>query len=241
MLPEATFLPALACILVGFGFIKGNLAAQIGELCAERNVSRTSAFQVYNLMLQIAATISPLVCAFFSQEVSWPFAFGAAGAATLLGLAIYLAGLRSARLKEEDRRGQIPEQTTSQGSRDFIRTSTLILLVPVMALVWVGNQEIPIGYELWGRAHFALDFLGWKMPASYLVSLDAFISIVTAALSIAFWRWWGMRHVQPDEMSKVALGATLAAAAPFALALASMHQDASKASISLAGVSPSTF
>ena len=76
---DQTYLVALACILIGSGFFKGNLAAQVGDLYAPGDLRRADAFQIYVLAIQIAVIVSPIVCGFLGQKVAWHFGFGAAG------------------------------------------------------------------------------------------------------------------------------------------------------------------
>jgi POT family proton-dependent oligopeptide transporter len=38
---------------------------------------------------------------------------------------------------------------------------------------------------------------------------------------IAFWRWWGTRWTEPDELAKITIGVAISALAPLALAAAS--------------------
>ena len=51
---EASFLVALACLLLGVGCFKGNIAAQVGDLYAPGDPRRASAFQIFLLAVQIA-------------------------------------------------------------------------------------------------------------------------------------------------------------------------------------------
>ena len=110
-----------------------------------------------------------------------------------------------------------------------------MVLIPVIACAYVGNQEIFAAYELWGDAHYQLVFFGWAMPASFLISLDAIVSTVTLIGVVAFWRWWGVRHRQPDEITKITIGTFLAALAPLSLSLGAMHEAATGEKIGSAG------
>jgi len=230
---DQTYLIALACILIGTGFFKGNLAAQVGDLYAPGDPRRADAFQIYTLAIQVAVIVAPIVCGFLGQKVAWSFGFGAAGVGMLIGLAVYLSGLRWLPAEAKPEPGHIAEPRPRLAPGEGIRIVILLLLIPVLALMWVGNQEIFAGYELWGDAHYQLNFFGWQMPASFLISLDAIVSTAMLAAAVAFWRWWGKRHEQPDELTKVTIGAFIAATAPLVLALASAHQAATGEKIGL--------
>jgi len=72
------------------------------------------------------------------------------------------------------------------------------------------------------------------MPATFLISFDAIISTITMAGSVVFWRWWGTRRAEPDEITKLTIGSIIAMLAPLALALASLHEAATGEKVSLA-------
>lgn len=106
---------------------------------------------------------------------------------------------------------------------DWRTVGVLVLLLPVLAVTFVGNMEIFNGYLIWGRDNYQLDFFGRTMPVSWLLSLDAFVSTATLIGVVMFWRWWASRARDPDEVVKMAIGGAIAALAPLVLALASAH------------------
>lgn len=230
---DQTYLVALACILIGSGFFKGNLAAQVGDLYAPGDLRRADAFQIYTLAIQVAVIVSPVVCGFLGQKIAWQFGFGAAGVGMLIGLGIYVSGRRWLPAEPRSKPGHITEPRPRLVPGEGKRIVVLLLLVPVIACAYVGNQEIFAAYELWGDAHYQLVFFGWAMPASFLISLDAIVSTVTLIGVVAFWRWWGRRHVGPDEITKITMGTFLAALAPLSLSLGAMHEAATGEKVGL--------
>ena len=224
---EVSFLAALACLLIGVGCFKGNIASQVGELYAPDDLRRADAFQIYMLGIQIAGIVSPLVCGTLGQEVAWHWGFGAAGVGMVFGLMIYLSGRRY--LPREKRvRSTERAQREKLVAHEIKTVAVLALLVPVLAVASLGNMQIFNAYLVWGDAHFDLDFFGQKMPATWLISLDAILSTVTIVASVAFWRWWGTTHREPDETFKVAVGALVGALGPLVLALAALQAGGGK-------------
>jgi len=231
---DQTFVLALACLLVGVGFFKGNIAAQVGDLYAPGDLRRADAFQIFMLGIQIAVIASPIVCGFLGQKIAWHLGFGAAGVGMLIGLIVYLSGRRWLPPEPAPRhRGGVVEPRPKLAAGEGKRVLVLALLMPVLAFTAVGNQQIFAAYELWSDAHYQLSFFGWSMPATFLISLDAFISTFTMAGVVVFWRWWGTRHTEPDEITKITIGAFVAALGPLALALASLHEAATGQKVSL--------
>lgn len=229
---EASFLAALACLLAGVGLFKGNIASQVGELYGPDDLRRADAFQLFFIGISVAVIVSPLVCGWLGQKVAWHWGFGAAGVGMLVALAVYMSGRRWLPpdvIRKRDGHLERPKLAAGEG-----RTiAVLVLLVPVLAVSAIGNQQIFNAYELWGDAHYRLSFGGHSIPASFLISFDAIVSTATLAGSVAFWRWWGRRRREPDEIVKLTLGAAIACAAPLLLALASVQEAATGRKIGL--------
>ncbi|MFX8098772.1 hypothetical protein ABTK82_20810, partial [Acinetobacter baumannii] len=68
---ETALLPALACLLLGVGCFKGNIAAQVGDLYGPQDKRRASAFQIFMLAVQIAVIAAPIVCGTLGEKVGW--------------------------------------------------------------------------------------------------------------------------------------------------------------------------
>ncbi|MBS0410725.1 MAG: peptide MFS transporter [Proteobacteria bacterium] len=221
---DVSFLIALTCLLLGVGCFKGNIATQVGELYAPDDLRRANAFQIYMFGIQIAVIISPLVCGTLGQKVGWHWGFGAAGVGMVIGLIVYLSARRH--LPPEPplrRKAEAGAPKAPFTPRDVRAMIVLVALLPVLAMAVVGNQQIGNAYLLWGDAHYQLEFFGKTMPVSWLMSLDAFVSAITMAGSLVFWRWWATRRTEPNEITKLTIGVVIAALAPLVLALASLQ------------------
>jgi POT family proton-dependent oligopeptide transporter len=229
---EASFLVALLCLLTGVGCFKGNIAAQVGDLYAENDPRRADAFQIYYLAIQMAVIVSPLVCSTLGETVGWHWGFGAAGVGMLIGLAIYLIG-RPALPKERRRDGEKIARPPLT-ARDMRAVVLLSLLTVPLAVALIGNQEMFNAYLIWAQAHFQTHFFGMNMPIGWIISLDAIISTAAIAGSVMFWRWYGTRWAEPDEITKVTIGVGIGALAPLTLAGASMMVAATGKPVSLA-------
>jgi POT family proton-dependent oligopeptide transporter len=112
------------------------------------------------------------------------------------------------------------------------RVALLVALIPVLMLSIVGNQQYNNAFPLWSQQHMDLVLFGWEVPVTWLQAVDAGISTATMVLSIAFWRWWATRRREPDELTKMGLGALLAAAAPAALVIAATMVEATGQKVS---------
>jgi POT family proton-dependent oligopeptide transporter len=246
---DVSFVAAILCLFVGVGCFKGNIASQVGELYGAEDLRRSSGYQIFFLGIQIAVIVAPLVTGFLGERVAWHYGFGAAGVGMAIALVVYLAGRkhlppdhRKARA-EAAAKGMPPDKLAS---RDWATMAVLVAMLPVLAAVSVGNQEIFNAYLLWGDAHYNLtvpvlpswlpfshDISGQTMPTTWLVSLDAIISTLTVAGALAFWTVWARYRKEPDEIVKIAIGALISAGAPLLLAAASAQEAATGQKASL--------
>jgi POT family proton-dependent oligopeptide transporter len=228
---DFSFLIALLCLLFGVGFFKGNIATQVGELYGPDDLRRADAFQIFLLAVNIAVIVAPLVCGTLGQEIAWHWGFGAAGVGMVIGLLIYLSGRpwlpkENGRRRRDDPAAVVERPPFAPG--DGARIAILILLLPLLLLSAVGNQQIFISYLIWADAHYNLTIWHFTMPVSWLGSLDAIVSTAMIAATVVFWRWWGTRHREPDEITKLTIGALISALAPLVLALASFQAGGHK-------------
>jgi len=230
---ETAMLAALACLLLGVGCFKGNIAAQVGDLYAPGDKRRASAFQIFMLAVQIAVIAAPLVCGTLGQKVGWHWGFGAAGVGMLIGLVTYLAGRRW--LPPEPQRGTTAkaEPLPPLGRRGWQQVLLLVALLPLLMLSVVGNQQYYNGFPLWSQQHMDMMVGSFEVPVSWLQAVDALTSTGTMLASLAFWRWWATRRREPDEVTKMALGCFAAACAPLLLMIPALSIESGGTRISI--------
>ena len=230
---EATFLLALACLVLGAGCFGSNIATQLGELYEAGDPRRADAFQIFQLGITVTVIFSPIICGALGERVAWHWGFGAAGVGMLLGLGAYLAGLPALPARPRPKRvtGRSLQKMHAGERRAVL---ALVTLLPALMLAMLGNQEIFNAYIVWGDHTYNLVFFGQTMPVSWLISLDAFLGAGVSVATIVFWRIWDRRRGPVDEITRVAIGAMLMAAAPLTLAIASAHAQANGHKVGLA-------
>jgi POT family proton-dependent oligopeptide transporter len=203
---EAPFLLALACLLIGVGCFKGNLASQVGALYSTADLRRADAYQIYYVFINVGVIVAPLIAGTLGELYGWHYGFGIAGVGMLISLVIYRSG-----------RGWLPadapllraeRSATSRRLQPRERTATmvLLLLLPALALAAVGNQQIFNAYLLWVPDHADMSFFGRVMPTSWLITIDAGLSLGALGASLLFWRLWVLRFPEPTEVTKIAIG-----------------------------------
>jgi POT family proton-dependent oligopeptide transporter len=211
---DVSFLLALLLLVLGVGCLKGNLASQVGALYRPGDPRATAAFQLYYLGISGGAFFAPLVCGALGEEVGWHWGFGAAGVGMVIGLCIYLAGRRH--LPPEPRAVRAAAGTAKAPAltgRDWRVIALLVLMVPVLAVSAIGNQQMFNAYLVWADRSYEFMLFGHRMPTSFLVSFDAITGFLMLGGSVLFWRWYGTRWREPDEMSKLIIGCLISSSA----------------------------
>jgi POT family proton-dependent oligopeptide transporter len=220
---EPAFLLALFALLLGVGAFKGNIASQVGALYQANDLRRAMAFQIFYIAINVSVIAAPLVSGTLGQKVGWHYGFGAAGVVMVLGLLIYLAGRPFLPSDERPTRAERAQrEKLSRG--DWICVLYLVFLIPVLAISLLTNQEIFNAYLIWGDQHFDLRFMGTDLPSSWLITLDAALSFSMLVAVAAFWKWWGNRHREPDEISKMIIGSFFTIAGGLCLFMAALTQ-----------------
>lgn len=222
---EPYFLFAVTLLLIGVGCFKGNIASQVGQLYAPDDRRRDTAFQIFQISIASAVMVAPLVCGTLGEKVGWHYGFAAAGVGMLIGLAVYLRGRR-----------WLPRAGTRAGSATGLKLPwtpadrrallLIVALLPVLAGTMVANQQMFNAFVIWGEANFDLHFAGFEVPVTWILSLDAALSATCLVLALFFWRAYARRWQEPQDLTKMAIGAVIMAIAPLLLMLASLAQQA---------------
>jgi len=199
---EAAFLPALSALILGSGLLKGNLAAQVGNLYAKDDRRRDGAYTVYVTAINVGAFVAPLVCGTLGELYGWHYGFGAAGVGMLFGIVIYVSGLRhlpAETIASAERRARLAR---GDGSVLF----AILTLLVITSLYWTVQAQIWNVYPLWLRDHVDRGLFGLTVPVTWFQSLDSMAVLVFAPAVIAFWRWQNRHGTEADDLSKIARG-----------------------------------
>lgn len=216
---DQSFLVALALLIVGCGFLKGNISTQVGELYAGDDAAgRTRGFSIFSIGINVGAVTGPLACGLLAQLYGWHAGFGLAGVLMLIGLATYASGYRHLEANTARHEAETPAPPLT--ARDLRVVAALLLAVALtvfQSVAYYQNANIAL---VWITDHVDLHVLGFHIPVSWYNSIDSFVSIVSVPALFALWRWQARRGGEPGEIGKIATGAFLAAIANLVLALA---------------------
>jgi len=222
---EQSFLFALLCLVLGSGMFKGNISSQVGALYGPNDLRRADAFQIFYLGINAGVIAAPLVVGTLGEMLGWHYGFGAAGVGMLIGLGIYLSGQKYLP-KEHFAPGRATGGIRAPGLKpeDWPAVIALLLLIPVLAIAIVPNNQIFNAYLVWGDQQFDLTWRGTKLPTTWLITLDAIVSVSFLAIVAGFYRWYGKHWREPDEITKLIIGSAISIGGVLCLYMAAATQ-----------------
>jgi POT family proton-dependent oligopeptide transporter len=221
MASDATFLIALALLIIGSGFLKGNISAQVGTLYPDNVESlRERGFTIFSTAINIGAVAGPLGTGAVGLVYGWHAGFALAAGLMILALVVYLAGSRylpdykAARAEK----AALPPLTREERARTWCLAGVIALLIPVnvtYTMIW--NVGV-----VWVDQHVDLHSPLGAVPASWFNSVDSFASIAIAPFLIGLWAWQAKRKREPAAMTKMAIGAAITGVSGLILAAGSL-------------------
>jgi len=209
---DASFLAALLLLIVGCGFLKGNISTQVGGLYAVNDsAGRTRGFSIFSIGINVGAVAGPLLCGLLAQLYGWHAGFGLAGLLMLFGLATYLAGYRQ--LSESRRAPAIKASAVALDRAQWRIIAALCVVIAItmfQSIAYYQNSNIAL---VWIDRSVDLDLLGFHIPVAWFNSIDSFVSIIAVPFLFAQWRRQAARGGEPREIAKIATGAWIASVA----------------------------
>jgi POT family proton-dependent oligopeptide transporter len=226
---DASFLVALLLLILGSGCLKGNIAAQVGHLYPPEDVGRrTGAFTIFSMAINFGAVLGPLGCGLLAQLYGWHVGFGAAGVLMLGATAIYLAGQRHLPDQRPRAKDRPPSPPLTPEDRRTIALLLAVALITVfhsvayyqcfnVGLVWISENvdlATPLG----------------SIPVPWFNSIDPLLSIVVVPPLVWLWARQATKGREPSDLSKIGIGAAIAAVSAGLLALGALFAGDGKVS-----------
>jgi POT family proton-dependent oligopeptide transporter len=85
------FYLGLAAIIIGTGFLKGNISVLVGQLYRRDDLRRDGAFSIFYMGINTGAFVGPIIVGILGETVGWSYGFGVAGVGMVLGLLAFIA------------------------------------------------------------------------------------------------------------------------------------------------------
>jgi POT family proton-dependent oligopeptide transporter len=145
----------------------------------------------------------------------------------VIGLLVYLSAGRWLPADNKPSAREAVERSAMAGN-DWLRLLAVMVLVPILAVSLLTNQQIFNAYLVWADQHFQLTFFGQTLPTSWMITIDATLSFSMLVAVAAFWKWYGMRRREPDELGKMIIGSLFSMAGGACLFIAAATQGHDK-------------
>jgi len=214
---DRSFVLALLALVVGSGFLKGNISAQVGAVYPrDDETRRTRGFIIFSTAINIGAVAGPIVCGLLAQVYGWHYGFGVAAIFMLVGLATYLSGYRHLPARVERRASDATRLTAAERRIVY----ALIAVIVITVFQTVAYSQVFNVSPIWIQQHVASHVGGFRIPVPWYQAVNAGSSIVFVPLLFWIWRQQAGRGREPDELAKIGTGSWVAAASNLILVAA---------------------
>jgi len=211
---DQSFLLALSLLVIGSGFLKGNISAQVGALYPREDEARRShGFVVFSTAINVGAVAGPLLCGLLAQAYGWHYGFGVAAIFMLLGLATYLYGYRYLPARVERRKFEGTRLTAAERRIVYALIAVMVITIFQSTAFYQLFNVNPI----WIQQHVALDVGSFRIPVPWFQSINSVFSILGVPLLFWIWRVQASRRGEPHDLVKIGTGAWIAAASNLVL------------------------
>ncbi len=222
MADERLFLFALLALIVGSGFLKSNLAGQVGGLYAKSDSRRDAGFSFYSLGIKVGAFIAPLICGTLGELYGWHYGFGVAGIGMLIALVIYISGRKYLPPDSLIKKDNAPAKLEKGDGKIIL---AILVFVAITALYWTAQTQVWNTYPLWVKESVARGVGDFTIPVTWFQSLDALSVLLFAPLVLALWRRQAAKGTEPSDLLKVGLGCSVYALACLWLSLGEVMSE----------------
>jgi POT family proton-dependent oligopeptide transporter len=214
---DQSFLLALLLLIVGSGFLKGNISAQVGSLYPrDEEARRTRGFAIFSVAINFGAVVGPLACGLLAELYGWHVGFGTAAVFMLAGLATYLRGYRYLPAKVE--RKILAAVPMTKSDWRIVWALAAVMLITVFQSV--AYYQLANVFPVWIQEHVDLNLGSFTVPIPWFQSIDPLFSIISVPLLFGLWSWQARRRGEPSELAKIGAGAWVCAASNLILVAA---------------------
>ena len=216
-----TFFIALLLLILGSGFLKGNISAQVGTLYPRDAESlRARGFTIFSTGINIGAATGPLTTGAVAAIYGWHAGFAVAAALMLVALVVYTLGQRHLPEVRPVARQRVKAAPLTPEERRQVW-----FLIAVIALTIPAEIAYPMVWSigiLWVDQHVSLVTSLGTVPSSWFASADSIGAILFAPVLIALWSWQAHRGSEPASVTKIGIGSALVAIAALLFALGNL-------------------
>jgi POT family proton-dependent oligopeptide transporter len=206
--PLTLFYSGLVLIVIGTGLLKPNVSAMVGGLYGEHDIRRDAGFSIFYMGINTGAILSPLLCGYLAQKVSWPLGFAASSTVMVLGLVQFL-GFRHtlASVGARPQKASAKTGTALHGPltpEEWRRIGAIAILFVFSTVFWMSFEQAGSSLNLFADQLTRTTFLGFNYPSSWFQSVEPIFVVLFAPLFS--WIWIALGPRQPSSPAKFAYG-----------------------------------
>jgi POT family proton-dependent oligopeptide transporter len=213
------FFIGLLVLVLGNGLFKPNISTQVGGLYAPGDSRIDRAYSLFYVGINLGALIAPPICGRLGHSAPgepphWQYGFAVAGAGMLIGLVIFLIGLRflppdvRARRKIAEAVQSVPSKLTALDRRAVV---ALVLVAFCNLFFWGCYEQQGITVALMAEKNTNLSTWFGTLKPEDIQSFNPFFIFTLTPLIIAFWSWQARRKREPSPVTKMGLGCAMTA------------------------------
>ena len=221
----SSFLLALLLLILGSGFLKGNISAQVGALYPRSDESmRSRGYTIFSTGICIGAASGPIVTGLVAAIYGWHAGFAVAAVLMLFALVAYILGQRH--LPDDRPVARKREKSAPMSKAERKRVWVLLL---VIALTIPAEIAYPMVWSigiLWVDQYVNLATSLGEVPSSWFASMDSIGAILAAPALVIFWAWQAKRGSEPSSVTKVGIGSAIIAVGALLFAFGNMGRSA---------------
>ena len=229
---EQSFLIALVLLVSGSGCLKGNIAAQVGQLYSKNDQSAsTRGYTIFSTAINIGAVLGPLVCGLLAQIYGWHYGFGTAGIFMIIACAVYWSG--RSYLPHEYLHKQSNIEKVKITSQEWSRVLLLFIVMAITIFQSISfDQTYNVGL-VFITEHIDLNTPFGTMPVGWFISINSLACVLCAPVLIWWWKKQATRGKEPHDFSKMATGAFWIAAGNGLIILSALQAESGAAGMTL--------
>ncbi len=210
---------ALTVLAIGNGFYKPCLASQIQDLYPPDDPRRDSAYSIFYAGKNLGAVLAPLGCGTIGELFGWNYGFMVAGAGMLVGLGVYLFGLRY--LPREIQAAERKE-SPSQGSHAPLfsaRRCAQLAAVTIGAVLFIlAYEQLGNTFAIWVESGVDRSIGAVTIPMTWFQLFNPLLVFLLTPVLISRWKRLGSQNREPSAVAKMAGGALILCAGYLLLA-----------------------
>ncbi len=201
------FYTALVLLACGTGLLKPNVSTIVGNLYRDRPELRDAGYNIFYMGINLGALISPLGVAWLRARYGWPVAFGSAGVAMIIALAVFTLGNRFVADAARKVDAASPEAHIDPATARA-RIGALVAVFLIAAVFWIAFYQNGFTLTFWAR-----DNTTTSIAPEIFQSVEPFFVVAFTPLLVATWASLRARRREPDTVTKLFIGMVLVAGA----------------------------